>query len=140
MITKRSEYAIRAVWELSRAGGELITASAVAEAQHIPPKYLPQIVAELVQAGILASSRGYKGGLRLRKGAEDVTLLEIIEAVQGKLDLFECQHTTIDCEHLPDCVLRGVYNQAQGALENVLSATRLVDIQLGDKKRGNHGK
>lgn len=139
MITKKSEYAIRAMWELAQHPEGLITAGQVAEAQQIPPKYLPQIVAELVQAGLLFSSRGYRGGLRLNQPAADVTLLTIVEAVQGRLDLFECQHGPFDCFRLPDCALREVYNQAQGAMEDVFRQTRLTDLSFAARAGGIDG-
>jgi Rrf2 family protein len=131
MITKKTEYAIRAVWELAQGNGNLKTAGQVAEAQEIPPKYLPQIVAELVQAGLLVSSRGYRGGLRLNRERGEITLLDIIEAIQGRLDLFECQQADVSCQHLPECQLRCLYNRAQQAMEGIFKETRLKDIQLG---------
>lgn len=140
MITKKTEYAIRAVWELSQGQDRLMTANQVAGAQQIPPKYLPQIVAELVQSGILTSSRGYRGGLRLNRDPNEITVLDIIEAIQGKLDLFECQHETVDCQHLPTCDLRSLYNKAQDGLESVFRGARLADMQLGLNTRGDHVK
>lgn len=130
MITKKTEYAIRAMWELAQHPDGLLTANRIAEAQEIPPKYLPQIVAELVQTGLLVSARGYKGGLKLNKPAEQISLLTIIKAVQGSLDLFECQHGEYDCRHFPGCDLRGVYNRAQAALEDVFRDTLLSDLRF----------
>lgn len=139
MITKKTEYAIRAMWELARHPEGLTTAGQVAEAQHIPPKYLPQIVAELVQAGLLLSSRGYRGGLKLNLPAEEISLLTIVEAVQGRLDLFECQQGPSDCFLLPSCGLREVYNRAQGAMEVVFRQTRLTDICFPAQAGGVNG-
>lgn len=136
MITKKTEYAIRAVWELAQTPEGLRTAAQVADAQQIPPKYLPQIVAELVQAGLLVSARGYRGGLRLNRPPYEITLLEIIEAIQGRLDLFECQRGAVDCLHLPGCELKKVYDRAKGALENVFRDTRLTDITFHTRERG----
>lgn len=140
MITKKTEYAIRAMWELAQHPDTLLTANRIAEAQAIPPKYLPQIVAELVQTGLLVSARGYRGGLKLQKPANEISLLSIIEAVQGSMDLFECQHGPFDCQHLPGCDLREVYNRAQTALEAVFRDTQLSDLRFGAGVGGNHGK
>ncbi|MBD3402297.1 Rrf2 family transcriptional regulator [candidate division GN15 bacterium] len=136
MITKKTEYAIRAVWELSREREGLRTAAEIARVQAIPPKYLPQIVAELVQAGLLSSARGYRGGLRLNREPESITLLDIIEAIQGRLDMFDCQRGPIDCIHLPGCELKAVYTRAQGALETVFRETKLTDIHFQTDRRG----
>ena len=140
MITKKTEYAIRAMWELAQHPDPLQTAGRIAEAQAIPPKYLPQIVAELVQTGLLVSARGYRGGLKLNKPANEISLLTIIQAVQGSLDLFECQHGPYDCQHLPGCELRDVYNRAQSALEGVFGETHLSDLHVATGVGGNHGK
>lgn len=136
MITKKTEYAIRAVWELGQTSEGLRTAAQVAAAQGIPPKYLPQIVAELVQSGLLISARGFRGGLRLNRPPHEVTLLDIIEAIQGRLDLFECQRGAIECIHLPGCELKSVYHRAQEAMETVFRETRLTDIYFHPRERG----
>ena len=130
MITKKTEYAIRAVWELAQHTESLTTAGHIADLQGIPPKYLPQIIAELVQAGLVVSSRGYRGGLRLSRKPEEITLLHIVEAIQGKLDLFECQRGAVECQYLPGCDLKAVYSRAQNALESVFRETRLTDIKF----------
>jgi len=139
MITKKTEYAIRAMWELAQHPDSLLTANRIAEAQAIPPKYLPQIVAELVQTGLLSSARGYRGGLKLNRPAEEISLLTIIEAVQGTLDLFECQRGPFDCLHLPGCDLRGVYNRAQTAMEEVFRSTPLSELRFSAGVGDTHG-
>lgn len=136
MITKKTAYAIRAVWELSQDPETQRTASDIAEAQEIPPKYLPQIVSELVQCGLLISTRGYKGGLRLKQDPKEISLLDIIEAIQGKIDMFECQNGQVKCKHLPYCDLQRVYNRAQDALVSVFAETKISDIHLSELKRG----
>ncbi len=130
MITKKTEYAIKALWELARNANNLTTSKEVAQRQAIPPKYLPQIIATLSQAGLLTSTRGYGGGLKLKRPANEITLLNVIEAMQGKPQLFECQSGHTDCVNHPDCRLRAIYNQAQDALENVFNATRLSDVNF----------
>ena len=139
MITKKTEYAIRALWELAHNPNGQTTANQIAQRQSIPPKYLPQIISELTRTGLVISSRGFGGGLRIGRDAREVSLLDIIEAVQGKLHLFECQISDIDCVQLPGCDLRQTYNKAQAALESVFRQSRLADLKLGGvtgSKRG----
>ena len=135
MITKKTEYAIRALWELSLRPDEMMTAGQIAHRQVIPPKYLPQIVSELSQAGLLHSVRGYGGGIRLARRPEEVTLLDIVKAVQGPPKLFECQLDNVECAHLPNCGLRSVYDRALAALSQVLQETSLSSIHLSQQKR-----
>jgi Rrf2 family protein len=130
MLTRKTEYAIRALWELGRQPERLVTANEIAQRQGIPPKFLPQIVAELSQAGLLRSVRGYGGGLRLTHPAGEITLLAIIHAVQGELTVFECQQDDFDCIHHPVCDLRELYHRAQRAVENVFEKTVLSDLKL----------
>ncbi|MBN1211793.1 MAG: Rrf2 family transcriptional regulator [candidate division Zixibacteria bacterium] len=130
MITKKTEYAIKALWELSQNTDNLTTSKEIAQRQAIPPKYLPQIIAALSQAGLLTSTRGYGGGLKLSRPAEEITLLHVIEAIQGKPKLFECLLGHFDCDHQPQCRLKSVYNKAQDALESVFRRTRLSDVNF----------
>ena len=139
MITKKTEYAIRALWELANENGHLATANEIAQRQCIPPKYLPQIVSELSRAGLLLSVRGYGGGIRLSRPARDITLLEVIEAMQGKMWMFECQMGPCDCDFGPGCDLKGVYERAKVSLEEIFGETRLADIRL-IKGRGKSDK
>jgi Rrf2 family protein len=139
MITKKTEYAIRALWELANENGHLATANAIAQRQCIPPKYLPQIVSELSRAGLLLSVRGYGGGIKLSRPAKEITVLDVIEAMQGKLWMFECQMGPCDCDFSPGCELKTVYDKARMSLESIFGETRLADIRL-IKGRGKSDK
>lgn len=142
MITKKTEYAIRALWELHQADGVQTTAGTIAQRQGIPPKYLPQIISELSRVGLVVSSRGFGGGLRLSRPAEEITVLEVIEAIQGKLNLFECVVGETDCQHHHSCSLRTLYCEAQRAMEDVFQRARLSDLSFGPARKPtvkNHG-
>jgi len=131
MLTRKTEYAIRAMWELSQVTDKITTATQIAQRQAIPPKYLPQIMSELGRAGLVNSSRGFGGGLRLAKPKNEIMLLEIIEAIQGKMTLFECQCGDINCGFYNNCNLRSVYHDAQQAMESVFTNTHLTDLSFG---------
>lgn len=131
MITKKTEYAIRALWELSQVGEELTTANLIALRQAIPSKYLPQIMSELSRAGLVSSSRGFGGGLKLSKSSKDIRILDVIEAIQGRMYLFECVAGQTDCQFYCKCGLKGVYKQAQEAMERVFANKRLSDLTFG---------
>lgn len=139
VITKKTEYAIRALWELAHHPGELATANQIAHRQAIPPKYLPQIISELSRAGLLLSVRGYGGGVKLSRPPREISLLHIIEAMQGKLTMFECQVGNYECINLPNCELQCTYGKAQSALERVFRETKLSDIRFKQQTRGRDG-
>ncbi|MFZ1685623.1 MAG: Rrf2 family transcriptional regulator [Candidatus Zixiibacteriota bacterium] len=136
MITKKTEYAIRALWELAHNPEHLATANQIAQRQGIPPKYLPQIISELSRSGLILSVRGYGGGVRLSRPAKEITLLDVIEAMQGKLTMFECQLGEYECINLPHCGLQETYTKAQSALEHVFGETKLSDVRFKQHTKG----
>ena len=85
-ISAKADYAVRAVVELAAAGGEKpVKAERLATAQSIPLNFLENILGELRHAGIVRSHRGAEGGFRLAKPATEVTVADIIRAVEGPL-------------------------------------------------------
>jgi Rrf2 family protein len=129
MITKKTEYAIRALSELASDPGRRMTANQVAQRQEIPPKYLPQIVSELSQAGLLHSVRGYGGGIRLGRPAHEITLMQVIEAVQGPPILVDCQFGAGECPLKEDCNIRAIYDRALRAMRKELENARLSEVR-----------
>jgi Rrf2 family protein len=85
-ISAKADYAVRAVAELAAADGEKpVKAERVATAQGIPLNFLENILGELRHGGIVRSHRGAEGGFRLAKPAEDITIADVIRAVEGPL-------------------------------------------------------
>jgi Rrf2 family protein len=85
-ISAKADYAVRAVAELAAAAGEKpVKAERVASAQGIPLNFLENILGELRHAGIVRSQRGAEGGFRLAKPATEVTVADVIRAVEGPL-------------------------------------------------------
>src|SRR5215813_13168285 len=90
-ITRQADYAMRAVLYLARLGdSERASTGAVAEDQHIPPSFLAKIISQLSVAGLLHTARGARGGVRLAREPKDISLLEVIEAIDGPIQLNEC--------------------------------------------------
>jgi Rrf2 family protein len=84
-ISAKVDYAVRAALELAATGGDPIKGEAIAEAQDIPLKFLENILGELKHTGIVASRRGAQGGYWLAKDADQVSLADIVRAVEGPL-------------------------------------------------------
>ena len=85
-ISSRCEYACRAMLELARHGGATLTAQALAERRDIPEKFLVQILLQLKRAGLAQSVRGPQGGYRLAAAPDQLSLLQIVEAIDGPLE------------------------------------------------------
>ena len=84
-VTAKADYAVRAVLELAAAGGGLVKADRIAEAQGIPRHFLDNILTDLRRAGIVATHRGADGGSRLARPASAIALADIMRAIEGPL-------------------------------------------------------
>ena len=123
-ITRQADYAVRAVLYLTRLGNEQRAAtSQVAQEQRIPPSFLAKIISQLSIAGLLHTSRGARGGVTLAREPKDISLLEVIEAIDGPIQLNECVGEDGVCSFESDCPLRPVWCEAQDELVSRLKNT-----------------
>jgi Rrf2 family protein len=84
-VTSKSRYAVVALAELARTGAEPVPIGQVAERRGIPVQFLEQLFSTLRRAGILTSHRGAKGGYTLARSPEEITVLEVVQALDGVL-------------------------------------------------------
>lgn len=131
-ITRQADYAVRAVYYLAKMGPERRAAtSQIAEIQQIPPSFLAKIVSQLSVAGLLQTSRGARGGVSLAKPPEEITLLEVVEAIDGPILLNECVLNSGACTFGQDCRLRPTWCEAQENLVKHLKTTNFDTILNG---------
>lgn len=96
--SRQADYAVRAIVELShRPEGELLHSSEIACNQDIPERYLPTIIRTLARAGIIRTLRGSHGGVSLTNPPADITLREVVEAIDGPLLMNRCQLQPGEC-------------------------------------------
>ncbi len=123
-ITRQADYATRAILYLARVGkGERIATSQVAKEQKIPPSFLAKIISQLSIAGLLHTSRGARGGISLSRDPEQITLLEVIEAIDGPIQLNMCVERGGVCVYEDNCPLQPVWCDAQSELVTRLRST-----------------
>ncbi len=128
-ITRQADYAVRAVLYLARLGNtERAATSTVAEEQRIPPSFLAKIISQLSIAGLLHTSRGARGGVTLARDPKDITLLEVIEAIDGPIQLNECVGEDAECTFDGECPLRSVWCDAQEMLVKRLKGTNFHQL------------
>jgi len=128
-ITRQADYAIRAVLYLSKLGpSQRAATSTVAQEQRIPPSFLAKIISQLSIAGLLHTSRGARGGVTLARSAEDITLLEVVEAIDGPIALNECVTDQASCSFGEECPLRPVWCDAQDDLVQRLKSTNFAQF------------
>ena len=124
-ITRQADYALRAVIFLSRLDGdEKASTSAIAEEQKIPPSFLAKIVSQLSLAGLIQTSRGARGGVSLARSPEDISVLDVIEAIDGPVMLNECAGNPNNCPFGDSCPLQHIWcDTRQELLRRLSSAT-----------------
>ena len=90
LLTRKTDYALVALAGLARLGGEAASARDLAEQLHLPLPVLRNILKVLATHGLLVSSRGPSGGYRLARPAHDISLAEIVEVIEGPVQLLTC--------------------------------------------------
>ncbi len=128
-ITRQADYAVRAVLYLAKLGNtERAATSTVADEQRIPPSFLAKIISQLSIAGILHTSRGARGGVTLAREPRDISLLEVVEAIDGPIQLNECVGEDGLCSFDSECPLRPVWCEAQEELVKRLKSTTFEQL------------
>jgi Rrf2 family iron-sulfur cluster assembly transcriptional regulator len=123
-LTRQGEYAIRATLELARNYGRgLLSAKEVASKQEIPLMFLPKILSTLTKNGLIVSQRGAGGGIRLSRPAAEITVREVIEAIEGPFALNACLGEAGFCGRKPACKVHQMWLRAQQALFLELAIT-----------------
>jgi Rrf2 family protein len=131
-ISAKVDYAVRAAVELAAAGGDPVKGESIADAQGIPLKFLENILGELKHTGIVASRRGAQGGYWLAKPAEEVSLADIVRAVEGPLASVRGQGPET-LEYKGEAVpLQKVWIAVRANLRAVMEDTTLADVAGGE--------
>jgi Rrf2 family protein len=133
MLTSRAKYATRALLELSLCYGKgAQNIQEIAKRQNIPVKFLEQILASLRMLGFIESRRGPGGGYTLRRPPTEISLGEVVRAIEGPLAPISCvsvtQYQPCGCPDADNCGLRQVFKIARDALAQVLDNTSYQDI------------
>jgi Rrf2 family protein len=129
--TAKADYAVRAAVELA-AAGEMVTADQIATAQGIPVNFLENILRDLRRARIVESRRGQAGGYLLARPAEEISIADVIRAVEGPLanvrgispDALEYQGSAVK--------LREVWVALRASVRSVLEQVTLADVARGE--------
>jgi Rrf2 family protein len=101
----------------------------IAQEQHIPPSFLAKIISQLSIAGLLQTSRGARGGVMLAKKPEEISLLEVVEAIDGPIMLNECVHGDKGCSFGENnCRLRPVWCEVQDEVVKRLKDTNFSQL------------
>ena len=136
-ITKECDYAIRVVRGL--ADGEIKAVKNVCEEEHIPHSFAYKILKKLEREGIVMSFRGNTGGYQLVKGLEELTLFEVVQAVDKRLFINECLEDGYVCSRngaCDRCMVHREFLRIQGILNEALqekTIQEIVSANIGEK-------
>jgi len=138
IFSSRAEYGVRLMVELGRQEVDRpVSLKAIAEAEKLPLAYLEQVVALLRKADLVNSARGAHGGYWLARPAEDITMDEVVQALDGAVAPMECFAPTgkderVLCSHLDDdgkgCATKLLWTRVQGGVIHSLKGTTLAEL------------
>lgn len=122
IITRATEYAIRAILYMSRQpAGEIVYKKDICKAQGITPAFLTKILQPLIKDGIVGSQRGVGGGFYLARSPDEITLLDIIKSQEGPVYLNQCLIEDDACEREFFCPVHGAWAQIRKEFMTTLS-------------------
>jgi Rrf2 family protein len=131
-VSAKADYAIRAAVELASAGDGPVKGERLAQAQEIPSNFLENILSDLRNAGIVASRRGADGGYWLARPAADVSLADVIRAVDGPLANVRGVRSEQVAYQGSAEKLRDVWVAVRASLRSVLENVTLADLANGE--------
>jgi FeS assembly SUF system regulator len=129
-LSSMADYAVVIMSAASRhCGGARVAAGQLAEETGLPAPTVQKLVSRLTAAGLLRSSRGVGGGLKLARPAAAITLADIVEAVEGPIALTACiEHGRHDCTLEDACAVRPHWPTVNTALRTALAQVSLIDL------------
>ena len=125
-ITSKSRYAVVALAELARSGDRPVPIKELAERREIPEQFLEQLFSTLRRAGLLASHRGMRGGYTLSRPPEEITVLEVVQTLDGKIG------TEAD-------EAGGIWAEGVGALRKVFGQTTIAEVARREAEEAGSG-
>ncbi len=132
-ISKKVEYALISLLHMSRkSNGHLTTARELAQTYQIPPELMGKVLQQLTKSGFIESVQGMKGGYRLNKLLDQMSLVSVFSAVDGPIKIVSCLKKSQDnpqCHQTYHCTIKSPMEIIQKKLEKIFSELSLRDIE-----------
>jgi len=144
MFSTRAEYGVRVMVDLARRGGaDPVPLAEIADCEGLPLAYLEHLVARLRRAGLIESRRGAHGGYLLARAPDQITMAEVVEALEGRIAPIECISSapdgTVRCsrESDPDhvCTTKVLWTRVRAAILTTLQQTSLEDLIPANERK-----
>ncbi|MEL7562408.1 Rrf2 family transcriptional regulator [Dehalogenimonas sp. 4OHTPN] len=128
-LSTRARYGTRAMLDLAQHyGDDVIPLKDIARRQQISLPYLEHLVGPLVDARLIQSVRGARGGLKLAKSPESIRLSEVVCLLEGPIEPVDCVHSPEKCDRARFCAARDIWDDVGKAMTSVLEQTTLADL------------
>jgi Rrf2 family protein len=130
-ISRRTDYGVRVILDLTNlADNGRASTQEIASRQNIPSPFLAKIIAQLSLAGLVTTHRGAGGGVSLARSPSEISLLEVIEALEGPVRLNRCTIEPDACPRSEQCPVHGIWAKAQAQLTRLLGVTTFDSLTL----------
>ncbi|QKS73173.1 Rrf2 family transcriptional regulator [Paenalkalicoccus suaedae] len=127
--SKATNYALHTMVFLSAAETKKATGvEELAKRQELSPSYLSKILTKLVKAGLIESSPGANGGYLLKKSADDISFLDVIEAIEGASSMFSCSMSHEHSGHSRGCLIAEVMTSAEDKMKQHLEEKKISHV------------
>jgi FeS assembly SUF system regulator len=127
-VTKLTDYATLVLATLAEAPGRVHSAAELAERARLELPTVSKVLKPLAHAGLVTGFRGATGGYKLARSPEAIPLIEIVEAIEGKLGLTECSGEHSSCEYEPHCGTRGHWHKVNEVIAGALRGVSLAQM------------
>jgi Rrf2 family transcriptional regulator, cysteine metabolism repressor len=133
-LSTKGRYGVRLMFDLAlQAGDGPVTLKDIAARQEISEKYLSNLIPLLKNAGFVHSVRGSQGGYTLARPPRDITLKDILVALEGPMCLVECTEKPLLCQRSEECLMRDVWSEVTGKMLDALESFTLEGLMERQK-------
>jgi Rrf2 family protein len=130
--TRRADYGLMAIHYIASHDSAAVSAKRIAEESGIPPELLAKILQRLAREGLITSQNGPKGGYVLSRHPAEITVGEVIRALEGPIRIVSCLEDDSDCPQMARCTLRRPVQKIQAAISLMLDTMSLAELVGAD--------
>ena len=137
-LTKEADYAIRAMIHIACIPEESVALRKdIVRLHTIPSSFSAKILRRLAKAGLLVATRGTNGGFALARPASEITLLHVVEAIEGPLGMTDCTSEPCTCEYATECAAQPVWQAIQNTIAEMLGSATLEALVSAPHRKGH---
>ena len=127
-VSRLTDYATVVMTCIAAHPDDVLSTAQIAEEAHLELPTVSKLLKSLGHAGLVESFRGVNGGYRLARAASDISVADIVEAMEGPLGMTECSLSNGHCEREKQCGVRGSWQRINNVLDNALRSMSLADM------------